>query len=123
MHFVIVLRDSVYFDRVHFTPVPPFFSVRGCAREHSSIYIYMYIYIYMAMSILFCTKNVLYHGKARKGFEIGFCKEGWHDFPWRRPFRVLSVVVRKGCYVSSLEMSYNPIGRLERKIEMCGSAI
>ena len=23
----------------------------------------------------------------RKGFEIGFCKEGWHDFPWRRPFR------------------------------------
>ena len=26
-------------------------------------------------------------------------------------------------YVGLLEMSYNPIGRLERKIEMCGSAI
>ena len=26
-------------------------------------------------------------------------------------------------YVGFLEMSNNPIGRLERKIEMCGSAI
>ena len=40
---MIVLWDSVYLDRVHLTPVPPFFSVRGCAREHSSIYIYIYI--------------------------------------------------------------------------------
>ena len=23
----------------------------------------------------------------RKGFEKGICKEGWYEFPWRRPFR------------------------------------
>ena len=75
------------------------------------------------MSILFCTKNVLYHGKARKGFEIGFCKEGWHDFPWRRPFKNLSLVVRRGSYVEGIGLCYNPIGRENTKVEMCGSAI
>ena len=41
---VIVLCDSVYLDRSHLTSVPLFFSVRGCAREHSSMYIYIYNY-------------------------------------------------------------------------------
>ena len=41
----------------------------------------------------------------RKGFEIGFCKEVWCDFPWRRPFREdLSAVVTWKAHVSSLEM-------------------
>ena len=49
------------------------------------IYIYKYIYIYIYGHVYF----VLHQKRSipRKGFEIGFCKEGWHDFPWRRPFR------------------------------------
>ena len=59
----------------------------------------------MAMSILFCTKNVLYHGKVWNWILGGTIFHGGD----------LSVVVRKGCYVSSLEMCHKPIGRVERK--------
>ena len=55
--------------------------------------------------------------------EKGFCKEGWHDFPWRRPFKNLSLVVRRGSYVEGIGLCYNPIGKENTKVEMCGSAI
>ena len=45
----------------------------------------------------------------RKGFEIGFCKEGWHDFHGGD----LSVVVRKGSYVEGIGLCHISIGRVD----------
>ena len=45
---------------------------------------YTYIYIYL-WPCLFCSAPKTYY--PRKGFGNAICKEGWCDFPWRRPFR------------------------------------
>ena len=69
----------------------------------------------MAASILYYT----FLASPRKLLFFTICKEGSHDFRLEK----VSVAMPCKIYVSSLEMSYKPIGREETKIEICGSAI
>ena len=65
----------------------------------------MYIYIYGHVYFVLHQKRTI----PRKGFEIGFCKEGWHDFHGGD----LSVVVRKGSYVEGIGLCHISIGRVD----------
>ena len=72
---------------------------------YTCAYIYIYIYIYGHVYFVLHQKRTI----PRKGFEIGFCKEGWHDFHGGD----LSVVVRKGSYVEGIGLCHISIGRVD----------